>query len=354
MKYNRKWAAGIQFMAVILMIFAFTGCKDEPGSPQNKPPKQPEKEIIFNTPEFNGQSAFTFVAAQVEFGPRVPGSEAHEKCKLWLQEQMSAFTGDSNVIIQQGKARLFNNKIINLQNIIVQFNPHLKKRILLMAHWDTRMFADHDPDINKRKEPVLGANDGGSGVGVLLEIARILQNNPLSKIGVDIILFDAEDQGTPDNMGINKGQNSYLTWCLGSQYWSRNKHRNDASYKYGILLDMVGDKEAVFPKEGYSRQYASRIVKEVWQEAKKAGYGNYFVSKNGNEITDDHYFVNTLANIPSIDIIHYNSSSGGFGKTWHTHDDNMENISEGTLKAVGQTVLRMLYKEEAKATKKAL
>jgi Peptidase family M28 len=351
MKFIFRGFAGIQLLFILFAIIGLSGCKEKPSAPKTNPPKPPKEEIIFNAPDFNGQSAFDFVAAQVEFGPRVPGSESHEKCKLWLQEQMEAFAGDSNVVIQQGKARLFNNKIINLQNIIVQFNPHIKKRILLMAHWDTRMFADHDPDKGKRKQPVLGANDGGSGVGILLEVARVLNSNPLKNIGVDIILFDAEDQGTPDNMGYNKGRDSYLTWCLGSQFWSKNKHRNDASYKYGILLDMVGDKEAIFPKEGYSRQYASRIVKEVWQEAKKAGYGNYFVSKNGNEITDDHYFVNTLANIPSIDVIHYNSAGGGFGKTWHTHDDNMNNISESTLKAVGQTVLRMLYKEEAKAAK---
>lgn len=333
--------------ATILLILA--GCQNNDKETPSKPVKQPpvQKEIIVNAPVFDPDTAYLFINKQVDFGPRVPGTESHIECRNWLVNQLGTYAGPENVKLQKGRAKLFNGKAIDFYNITASFNPEINNRVLLFAHWDTRMFADHDQNPNKRTEPVLGANDGGSGTGVLLEIARHLNQTPLSSIGIDIVLFDAEDQGTPDNMGYQRTVASNETWCLGSQYWSRNRPGGNSRYLYGILLDMVGGRNATFPKEAHSLTYAGRVLDKVWKEAQDLGYGNYFLNAPGNPVLDDHYFVNTVASIPTIDILDYNVQRQGFNPTWHTHDDNMDNISKESLKAVGQTVLQVIYKEDA-------
>ena len=334
-------------LLAIVFLTIFSGCKDEPVEQQ--PVEQtPAPVVEVDVPDFNEDSAYYYVAKQVEFGPRVPGTPEHAATAEWLRQKLAEFIGSENVIVQEGQVTLFNNQSVTAKNIIATINPEIKNnRIILAAHWDTRMFADHDDE--RKNEPILGANDGGSGVGVLLEIARIIQNHPINNIGIDIILFDVEDQGVPDNMGFRKTGESAYTWCLGSQYWSRNQHNPDFSYQYGILLDMVGAKNAIFPQEGYSRNFAPRVVKMVWEQAQRLGFGNYFVNINGSELIDDHYFVNTIAQIPMIDIIHYNPVNGRFWENWHTHEDDLSAIDKNTLNAVGTTVLHVIYKENAYA-----
>lgn len=293
------------------------------------------------SPDFNSDSAYYFVDKQVAFGPRVPNSEAHKACGDYLVAELERF--GATVTQQKADLKAFDGTILHARNIIGTFNPEKTDRILLFAHWDTRPFSDKDPDDKNYHTPVQGANDGASGVGVLLEVARILQEKT-PDLGVDIIFFDAEDYGAPAFAhDIPSGEG----WCLGSEYWSKNPHVPGYKARFGILLDMVGAPDATFYKEAISRQYAQGIVEKVWSTARDLGYGRYFVDKNGGGITDDHVPVNENRGIPSIDIIQYDlNTDSGFGWYHHTTKDDMNNISKETLKAVGQTVLEVVYKEK--------
>lgn len=289
-------------------------------------------------PVFDADSAYHFVKEQVDFGPRFPNNEAHDKCAKYLENKLKSFGLKAST--QIGKAVTFNKKNITIKNIIGEYNPDAERRILLFAHWDTRPFADQDT--KNMTKPILGANDGGSGVGVLLEVARQLT---LTKpgIGVDIIFFDAEDYGQPSS--INPNEDSSNSWCLGSQYWSKNPHKENYKAEYGILLDMVGAMNSQFLQEAFSNKYAPLIVQKVWSNAKKLGYNNYFLNQQTGYLIDDHKFVNEIANIPSIDIIHYENNRGSFHPTWHTHHDNMDIIDKKTLAAVGEVLLYTIYQE---------
>ena len=301
--------------------------------------------VTINTPNFSSDSAYNFIKKQVDFGPRIPNSKEHLECAKWLQNKMSNYNFE--VQIQEGIVYAFNGAVLNMKNIIARYNSSAKSRILLCAHWDTRPFADRDT-LNQNL-PIDGANDGASGVGVLLEIARNISNSDL-KTGIDIIFFDAEDYGAPSMSGqffdINAMNN---TWCLGSQYWCNNPTIENYKPKYGILLDMVGAKDAIFPKEGISRRFAGIYVNKIWQEATKLGYGKYFVHKIAPPITDDHTYLNQFAGIPTLDIIHYTprhtNGNFDFGRFHHTHSDNMDIINKETLKAVGQTVLHVIFQD---------
>ena len=214
--------------------------------------------------------------------------------------------------------------------------------ILKFAHWDCRPYADYDEE-KYHHTAIDGANDGASGVGVLLEIARQIKKQSPA-IGIDIAFFDAEDYGIPE---FYQGNYKADTWCLGSQYWSRIPHVADYKARYGILLDMVGGKNATFYYERYSQRTANNVMKKIWNTAHKIGYGNMFIKENGGEVTDDHIYVNRYRQIPCVDIIHYDTNSNtGFNPTWHTIDDNMDNIDRATLQAVGQTVLQVIYNEK--------
>ncbi len=283
---------------------------------------------------FNPDSALALVGAQCAFGPRVPGTEAHRKCGDFLAERLRRCGGD--VVVQEFRARAYDGKVLQGRNIIGRFSPEKKSRLMLAAHWDSRHVADHDPDPAKRNQPVMGANDGASGVGVLLELARILQRVQPG-VGVDIVFFDLEDYGPPESSGI-EAMNEH--WGLGSQHWSRNPHEYNYRPRFCILLDMVGAPGAVFPHEGFSMQYAPDVVRKTWNIAQDLGYGDYFVNRPGTYINDDHYFINVIARIPAIDIIHLdpNSPNGSFFEYWHTTGDTFEKIDRETLRAVGKVL----------------
>lgn len=296
---------------------------------------------LVKTPDFKADSAYHYIAQQVAFGPRIPGSEASQNTLQFLVAKLKSYGW--TVTEQPFTAFRYDGKKLQGTNIIAQFQPAVAKRILLAAHWDARSIADKDSV--RKNEPIDAANDGASGVGVLLEIARNLheaKNKPA--LGVDIVLFDLEDHGEPDDY---TGEHKPNSWALGSQHWAANLVPANYKAYYGILLDMVGGKGAMFPHEGSSMQYAPGIVRSVWATAADLGYSNLFVDQDAFGISDDHTAVNEIAKIQMIDIIDLRASNGGFefGSFHHTHADNLANIDKSTLKAVGQTLLQVLYRE---------
>ena len=336
----------------LLLALLLAGCG---GTTKNETAKEPAVEATSHddaaktvepvaiVPIFDADSAYSFVARQVAFGPRVPGTATHRKCGDYLVEKLRSYGAD--VITQDVDLKAYNGDILKARNIIAQFQPQKTERIMLCAHWDTRPWADSDPDKANHYKPLPGANDGGSGVGVLLEIARQLSMNP-TKVGVDIILFDAEDYGLHEN-DVEKYSGNRHSWALGSQYWAYFPHVAGYAPRYGILLDIVGAPCSVFNHEYYSTYFAPGVVRNVWDWAHKAGYSDYFVNEEGGAITDDHFYVNTTAGIPCIDIINYDPESpNGFGPYHHTMKDDMDWIDAATLKAVGQTVLTVIYNEK--------
>lgn len=318
-------------------MMATTGCSQKQQALPGDSGKQADK---IKTPEFNADTAYMYVQKQVDFGPRVPNTSAHVACGDYFSAEFKRL--GTEVVEQKAELRNYKGTILKARNIIASFQPENKNRILLFAHWDTRPYADRDPDPAKQHIPIDGANDGASGCGVLLEIARQLHMQP-SSIGVDLILFDAEDWGAP---AFEKESYSDSGYCLGSEYWSQHPHVPGYTARYGILLDMVGAPDAVFYYELISKQYASGIVRKVWETAQASGYNKYFISKDGGGIEDDHVHVIKNRKIPCIDIIHYDPDMNGFASYWHTRDDSMENISKETLKAVGQTLLQVIYNEK--------
>lgn len=294
-------------------------------------------------PIFSADSAYNFIEKQVAFGPRVPGTKGHKECAEYLIAKFKSY--GASVTTQDVELKAYNGDILPSRNIIASFQPEKKDRVLLFAHWDTRPWADSDSDKSNHYKPIPGANDGGSGVGVLLEIARHLSYAPTT-VGVDVILFDSEDYGLHEN-DVEQYYANSDSWALGSQYWAYQPHENGYNAKYGILLDIVGAPGSRFLYEGYSWKYADRLVEKVWKCAASLGYSEYFVNEFGGVITDDHYYVNRVRGIPSINIINNDPDSpNGFGPYHHTMKDDMDWIDKAPLKAVGQTVLTVVYNEK--------
>jgi len=289
--------------------------------------------------DFDAASAYAFVKAQVDFGPRVPGTPAHAACADWFVKTLKQWTPD--VVVQEFQARAFDGRPLAGKNIIASFNAGAKDRVLLCAHWDSRPFADHDPDPANHFRPVMGANDGASGAGVLLEVARCLWLRKPA-VGVDILLLDLEDFGEHANWRGSAAD----SWGLGSQYWAKTPHKAGYRARFGILLDMVGDAGAIFPKEGTSMYFAPDVVKKVWDTARRLGFSNYFVDRESDPLIDDHLYINRTAGIPTADIIDYDGARGGFPASWHTAGDTLDKIDKKTLGAVGKTVLAVVYQEK--------
>ena len=291
---------------------------------------------------FSADSAYAFCAAQCQYGPRTMNSEAHEKCGQWIAEKFRQYGCD--VELQKADLKGYDGTILKSTNIIAKSPKQIANgpRILICAHWDSRPWADNDPDSANWRKPVMAANDGASGVAVMLEVARLLQENDSASMAVDFICFDAEDWGIPQ--WENDGDAD--SWALGAQYWAEHCPKAIAnSYQYGILLDMVGGQSARFYREYFSMKYARNIVEKVWQAAQAAGYGSYFPVEEGGGVTDDHIPVNEKAGIPCIDIInHYpDCEQSSFGPTWHTISDDMQHIDKNTLQAVGQTLIQLIF-----------
>ncbi len=285
-------------------------------------------------PEFSGDSAYAYVAKQVSFGPRIPNTLAQEQCATWLFEKLKSFT--PNVEIQETNVTGYDGTKLKCKNIIATINPENHNRIAIFSHWDTRPWADEDTSKIYHSRPFDGANDGPSGVGVILELARqMIHEKP--EIGVTLVLLDVEDYG------VSGDENSY---CLGTQYWAAHFDKSKGIPQYGILLDMVGAPNSRFMFEAGSIRYARPVLEKVWKEAASLGYQQYFIPNETGGVTDDHVFINGIAQIPTIDIIDYDAMrNGGFGYYWHTHYDNMKVVDKGVLKSVGQTLLNVIFKE---------
>ena len=320
-----------------------------PSFKSNAPDADPETEEVAARrqpvgPTFSADSAMAFCQAQCNFGPRTMNSPAHEQCGGWIAKKFASY--GLEVSLQKADLTGYDGTTLHSTNIIASYRPEATDRLLVCAHWDSRPWADNDPDSANWHKPVMAANDGASGVAVMLEIARLISPDSTlnSQLGIDFICFDAEDYGFPH---WETGDDPGNTWALGSQYWAANLHKDGYTARFGILLDMVGGQGAQFYQEGMSKYYARNIVDKVWKAASVVGYGSYFPVKEGGGITDDHIPVNTIAKIPTIDIIPYYPAceQSSFGPTWHTVNDDMAHIDKGTLQAVGQTLIQVLFSE---------
>ncbi len=293
------------------------------------------KSSVFR-PTFDVDSAMCFLKRQCDFGCRIPMSEAHKQCAVYLQQQLCLYC--DTVVVQKFDAFNYAGETWNGTNLIGQIHPEMIRRVALFAHWDCRSVSDNDEKENWHK-PVMGANDGASGVAVLLEVARQLQLGNDS-LGVDIVFLDLEDGGQP-SFEVGEKED---TWCLGSQYLVKNPYYRNGKPEWGILLDMVGGKSPFFGFDEVSLYFAESRLRQVWQHARQLGYSNSFVPQKSGSIMDDHYYINLFARIPTIDIIDYHSERG-FAETWHTQQDIPENIDPNTLKMVGEVVLKTLREQ---------
>ena len=313
-----------------LLFFTACGPSGDGDTSQNVKPSTPKPKLVNpDRPSFNADTAYKITDVQVAFGPRVPNTQAHRECAAYLIEKLKEYGAE--VIEQRTKVTAYTGEVLDIVNIIGRIQPELTKRIMLCAHWDTRPQSDQDEYNPKARFD--GAVDGAASAGILLEIARQIQSKP-ADTGVDIVLFDAEDFGNP-SMGN--------TYCLGSQYFAANPPK-DFNPSFGILLDMVAATGAQFYREGYSMQYAPSVMTKVWSIAEELGYSSYFRNEVSGSITDDHYYINTMMGIPTIDIIHHDPNTRtGFGSYWHTQDDNMKAVDKSTMQVVGETLIAVVY-----------
>ena len=360
------------YLFISLLLLSSCGLRKQTATNDNAVSAQPVG------PAFCADSAYAFCEAQCDFGPRTMNSQAHDDCSTWIMEKFKSY--GMSVTPQQTLLKGYDGTMLRATNIIASYRPELTDRILICAHWDSRPWADNDPDEANHRKPVLAANDGASGVAVMLELARLLREYggagarghedtsaadtsratsasdsilapphlrtpaPPLTLGVDFICFDAEDWGTPQ---WDDTPSDGDTWALGAQYWAANPHVDGYTARYGILLDMVGGQGAQFYQEQQSLHYARSIVDKVWRASQVVGFGSFFPSREGVGITDDHLPVNRVAKIPCIDIIPYypDCPQSSFGPTWHTVNDDMAHIDRNTLQAVGQTLIQVLWSE---------
>lgn len=320
-------------LLIVALLASFVSCRNESNSPAPVESGIDYAKVII--PETNADSAFAFVKAQTDLGFRHPGCAAHELCAKYLATTMARWC--DTVIVQDFGATLWNGSQVRGKNIIASLNPENETRILLAAHWDSRLWADHDPNKDNVKKPIMGANDGASGVGALMEMARVMSAMPPS-VGIDFIFFDLEDQGLPDWADTYEDN----TWCKGSQYWAKVPHRPFYQAEYGILFDMVGSAQPRFTKEEISRHYAPGLTNKIWQSATALGFGDVFQDKKTDAILDDHMYVNQIAGIPTADIVQ-NSPDCSFVSYWHTLGDDIDKIEPKTLKMVADVTLATIY-----------
>ena len=320
----------------VALVLLISSCNNNTPTPKTE--EQKSAPVQINVPVFNEDSAYHFVDRQVAFGPRTPGSEAQKKCAAWLHQELTQCC--DTVYMQETTVTGGDKKQLPCKNIIGVIHPATTHRILFLTHWDSRPWADQDT--KDKDKPILAADDGGSGTGILIAVAQAIkaQGKLPADIGIDILFTDVEDYGRSE-----WGEDSY---CLGTQYWAHHPHVAGYKAMYGVLLDMTGAKDARFPMEGMSNKFAGDVQQKVWECAAHAGYSSIFQFVPGADITDDHVPVNRITGIKTIDIINLTPDpENPFAPHWHTHADDMKIIDRATLKAVGQTLLQVIYEESA-------
>ena len=279
--------------------------------------------------EFDSNSAFKYIEKQCEIGPRYPGSDGHKKLINYLNSHFLQY-GDSVEIFNDIIYHPVTKNEINISNFLIKHNPDSEERYLFMAHFDTRDRADKDSNPKNHNKPIMGANDGASGVALLMELSKMINKNPLKNIGIDILLVDAEDMGTSGNPD---------EWGLGTQ--SFVKQYKGLLPKSAICVDMIADKNPIFKIEGFSYNYAKDLVYEIWSIANELGHKE-FVWQLTSPIYDDHYYYYKGTNVPSIDIIDFDYPQ------WHTIDDTVENCSPKGLKIVGNVILEYIKRKDSR------
>ena len=286
------------------------------------PPSKPTPKL-----QFDGERAQADVVRQVRFGPRVPGTESHDACVDFLESELKRYADKVEV---QDCTRTVRGRPLPFRNLVARFAPERRPRVLLCAHWDTRPTAEHDPDPTRRGDPIPGANDGASGVAVLLELARALKASPL-KLGVDLVLFDGEDTGS-----FQLGMAEVL---LGAQDFAQRADAKD--YRYAVLLDMVGRKGVKIMREAHSMACCAPLMNEIWAIAGDLGHGRHFASEPGSQIIDDHIPLQR-AGFKAVDLIDLADPY------WHTTADSPDKTDAESLKAVGEVMLELLRREAAR------
>ncbi len=282
-------------------------------------------------PNFNGDAAFAHLVAQCDFGPRNPGSVGHQKALEYYLKILSPLA-DSVKTQPFIETMPRTKEKVEMHNVIAQFNPDAKKQIMLSAHWDTRPWGDRSLSVMRKNQPILGANDGASGVAVLLSLAKILHDNP-QDIGVNLVLFDAEDYGTSGDS---------WSYCKGSQYFS--KHLPIPLPEYAINLDMIGDANLEIYIERISYKQNPSLVLDLWGLAGELKL-NGFKKMAYHSIFDDHVPLYELAGIPAVDIIDFDYPDE---KTnyHHTYNDIVENCSPESLWQVGTLMVHHIYNQQ--------
>jgi glutaminyl-peptide cyclotransferase len=314
----------IPSLLLISLLLLFSSCANKK---QNDAPQPERAAATVSVPQFDGKQAFRYLTAQTDFGPRNPGSQGHAACLRYFQEELAKFADAVN--LQPFTAADYRGTSYRMSNVIASFNLSASDRILLSAHWDTRPWADEDPDPANHTKPILGANDGASGIAVLLELARLLKHHP-PPIGVDMVFFDGED------LGIH-GSNDH--WSLGSKYFARNKTPGFRP-RFGINIDMIGDAQLEITREPYSEQFAPAVVRLIFSTARLLGVSQ-FVDRAGTPTYDDHIPLNE-AGIPTANLIDFNYPDAS-NRYWHTMEDTADKCSPESLEAVGKVLAHIIY-----------
>jgi len=299
----------------------------------------------FSTPKtgFDGQAALGYVQAHLAFGPRTPGTPAHDSAANWIIAEMKKRT--DSVWVQRWTQTTPEGNKLPLTNILARFNPTASQRVLYITHWDTRPKADDDNNFGNRARPILGANDGASGVGLFMALGDVFKKTPPS-LGVDLLFVDGEDWGNfeADQSG------GYPDALFGSQYFAANPPSPDYKPLYGVLFDMIGDADLQIYQEGNSVQNAPEVVRRVWDTASELGYSRHFVSEVGEFVTDDHMPLQKkgLRVVDVLDIQYGPLPSGHNGFTHaspdyhHTSQDTMDKLSTQSLQMVGDVAATLV------------